>query len=424
MNNIKLFLRKINGLLIGTIIGGTVIGVLVALLKGDDAIGGLISGSIIGLIIGLIIGKFFVEREERETTERERKIFRLIEYLVRGAIGLLVGAIFVGAIKTVVEKEFGQTVLAGIIIIIEVTGVIISIKVKDKVYVVEVIKNVYLGKTKDIFEGVKGVIGGTLGLIVGSIVGTCLASMIMIILLETTILVSRILLKLHISVAGISLEKIFPVVLAIMIILVVPVGIVTFCYFVRTYKINWGSIAFIVGASFVYLYLSFTVKVNFLTIGSMLVDLILNRIYQYKIECKEVYFSHKLGEEFNKEYFDLYYNRKNIIYRFNYYLAYLSTLLYIKWISKISVDNISWLKELLNATVNTVNDPLSKFFLDFGITLIVFVILWVLSRFIFYVVFKFFDQFIPFEKYIKKLLKTKGDNFGKYTDSEKDIILE
>ena len=156
----------------------------------------------------------------------------------------------------------------------------------------------------------------------------------------------------------------------------------------------------------------------------MLVDLILNRIYQYKIECKEVYFSHKLGEEFNKEYFDLYYNRKNIIYRFNYYLAYLSTILYIKWISKISVDNISWLKELLNATVNTVNDPLSKFFLDFGITLIVFIILWVLSRFIFYVVFKFFDQFIPFEKYIKKLLKTKGDNFGKYTDSEKDIILE
>lgn len=416
MNNIKLFLRKINGLLIGTIIGGTVIGVLVALLRGDDAIGGLISGSIIGLIIGLIIGKFFVEREERETTERERKIFRLIEYLVRGAIGLLVGAIFVGAIKTVVEKEFGQTVLAGIIIIIEITGVIISIKVKDKVYVVEVIKNVYLGKTKDIFEGVKGVIGGTLGLIVGFIVGTCLASMIMIILLETTILVSRILPKLHISVAGISLEKIFPVVLAIMIILVVPVGIVTFCYFVRTYKINWGSIAFIVGASFVYLYLSFTVKVNFLTIGSMLVDLILNRIYQYKIECKEVYFSHKLGEEFNKEYFDLYYNRKNIIYRFNYYLAYLSTILYIKWISKIS-----WLKELLNATVN---DPLSKFFLDFGITLIVFIILWVLSRIIFYVVFKFFDQFIPFEKYIKKLLKTKGDNFGKYTDSEKDIILE
>ena len=412
MNNIKLFLRKINGLLIGTIIGGTVIGVLVALLRGDDAIGGLISGS----IIGLIIGKFFVEREERETTERERKIFRLIEYLVRGAIGLLVGAIFVGAIKTVVEKEFGQTVLAGIIIIIEITGVIISIKVKDKVYVVEVIKNVYLGKTKDIFEGVKGVIGGTLGLIVGFIVGTCLASMIMIILLETTILVSRILPKLHISVAGISLEKIFPVVLAIMIILVVPVGIVTFCYFVRTYKINWGSIAFIVGASFVYLYLSFTVKVNFLTIGSMLVDLILNRIYQYKIECKEVYFSHKLGEEFNKEYFDLYYNRKNIIYRFNYYLAYLSTILYIKWISKIS-----WLKELLNATVN---DPLSKFFLDFGITLIVFIILWVLSRIIFYVVFKFFDQFIPFEKYIKKLLKTKGDNFGKYTDSEKDIILE
>ena len=416
MNNIKLFLRKINGLLIGTIIGGTVIGVLVALLRGDDAIGGLISGSIIGLIIGLIIGKFFVEREERETTERERKIFRLIEYLVRGAIGLLVGAIFVGAIKTVVEKEFGQTVLAGIIIIIEITGVIISIKVKDKVYVVEVIKNVYLGKTKDIFEGVKGVIGGTLGLIVGFIVGTCLASMIMIILLETTILVSRILPKLHISVAGISLEKIFPVVLAIMIILVVPVGIVTFCYFVRTYKINWGSIAFIVGASFVYLYLSFTVKVNFLTIGSMLVDLILNRIYQYKIECKEVYFSHKLGEEFNKEYFDLYYNRKNIIYRFNYYLAYLSTILYIKWISKIS-----WLKELLNATVN---DPLSKFFLDFGITLIVFIILWVLARIIFYVVFKFFDQFIPFEKYIKKLLKTKGDNFGKYTDSEKDIILE
>ena len=49
MNNIKSFLRKINGLLIGTIIGGTVIGVLVALLKGDDAIGGLISGSIIGL---------------------------------------------------------------------------------------------------------------------------------------------------------------------------------------------------------------------------------------------------------------------------------------------------------------------------------------------------------------------------------------
>ena len=208
MNNIKSFLRKINGLLIGTILGGTVIGVAVALLGGDDAIGrltgDLISGLIGGLIVGLIIGKVFVGREEREITERERKIFRLIEYLVRGAIGLLAGAIFVGAIKTVVEKEFGQTVLAGIIIIIiEVTGVIISIKVKDKVYVVEVIKNVYLGKTKDIFEGVKGVIGGTLGLIVGFIVGRCLASMIMIILLETNILVSRILLKLHISVEGI-----------------------------------------------------------------------------------------------------------------------------------------------------------------------------------------------------------------------------
>lgn len=424
MNNIKLFLRKINGLLIGTIIGGTVIGVLVALLKGDDAIGGLISGSIIGLIVGLIIGKFFVGREEREIIERERKIFVLIEYLVRVAIGLLVGVIFVIVIEVVAEIGFKQTVLAIVVIPIEVIGVIISIKVKDKVYVVEAIKNIYLGKTKDIFEGVRGVIGGAVGLIIGSIVGAFIALSINLILLEAKILISRILPKIQISVIGISLEKIFPVVLAIMIILVVPVGIVTFCYFVRTYKINWGSIAFIVGASFVYLYLSFTVKVNFLTIGSMLVDLILNRIYQYKIECKEVYFSHKLGEEFNKEYFDLYYNRKNIIYRFNYYLAYLSTILYIKWISKISVDNISWLKELLNATVNTVNDPLSKFFLDFGITLIVFVILWVLSRFIFYIIFNFFDQFIPFEKYIKKLLKTKRDNFGKYTDSEKDIILE
>ena len=150
MNNIKLFLRKINGLLIGTIIGGTVIGVLVALLKGDDAIGGLISGSIIGLIVGLIIGKFFVGREEREIIERERKIFVLIEYLVRVAIGLLVGVIFVIVIEVVAEIGFKQTVLAIVVIPIEVIGVIISIKVKDKVYVVEAIKNIYLGKTKDI----------------------------------------------------------------------------------------------------------------------------------------------------------------------------------------------------------------------------------------------------------------------------------
>lgn len=235
------------------------------------------------------------------------------------------------------------------------------------------------------------------------------------------ILVTDILPKVQIFISKIALNKIFVVILVIMVIIGVPVGIVTCCYFIKTLKIAWNFIAFVIGTFFMYLYLSFSVKGDFLdsTVGSMLGDLILDRIYQYRTECKEVYFSHKLGVNFNKEYFDLYHNRKSIVYRLIYYLACLSTMLYVKLISKVSVGDISFLKELLDPIVN---DRLSKFFLDFYITFIVFIILLVLSNAILWVAFKKFSNYIPFEKNIKKLLKTKGEDFGPYTNHEDTII--
>ena len=156
---------------------------------------------------------------------------------------------------------------------------------------------------------------------------------------------------------------------------------------------------------------------------TMLIDIVFNNIYQYYVGCNEIYYLRKLKESgFNKEYFDLYFNRSNIFYRVGYYLACISTVIYIKGLPGLG-DLIDSFFSQYKVTPELVQLIL-RGIPDFLCTCLIFVCLVLMVILLAY-------HFILIPKTIRKhfrnmemLLEKKKDNFDPYTDSEKEIILE
>ena len=152
---------------------------------------------------------------------------------------------------------------------------------------------------------------------------------------------------------------------------------------------------------------------------TMLIDIVFNNIYQYYAGCNEIYYLCEFGESgFNKEYFDLYFNRNNIFVRVAYYLACISTLIYIKELKNL-IDSFFPQYKDTPELVQLISSRMQ----DFGCTYIIFVILVLIViglayRFILPKTIR--KHFVN----IEKLVATKKKNFGSYTESEKAIILE
>lgn len=156
---------------------------------------------------------------------------------------------------------------------------------------------------------------------------------------------------------------------------------------------------------------------------TMLIDIVFNNIYQYYIGCNEIYYLHKLGESgFNKEYFDLYFNRINIFYRVGYYLACISTVIYIKGLPGLG-DLIDSFFSQYEVTPELVQLNL-RGILDFVCTYLIFVCLVLMVILLAYYFILIPKTIRKHFRSMEKLLEKKKDNFGPYTDSEKEIILE
>lgn len=180
---------------------------------------------------------------------------------------------------------------------------------------------------------------------------------------------------------------------------------------------------------------------------TMLINIVLNNIYQYYTECNKIYYLHKLGESaFNEEYFDLYFNRNNIFYRVVYYLACTSSIIYIKRLRNLIVPflqgenlivpflqgknkdiytmSLNELKNLRDTFLQyKVSKLISSKILDFGCTYFIFIFL----ALIIYFVANSFILPKTIRMYFvnaEKLVATKKKNFASYTESEEAIILE
>lgn len=198
---------------------------------------------------------------------------------------------------------------------------------------------------------------------------------------------------------------------------------------VKVIKIDPQFLTFMCVAFVLWLVLSVVVEKDLMDsfVVTMLIDIVFNNVYQYYVGCNEIYYLHKPEEsgsnkEFNKEYFDLYFNRSNIFYRVGYYLACISTVIYIK--------GLPGLGDLIDSFFSQYKDTpeLVQLILrgipDFVCTYLIFICLVLMVIFLAY-------HFILIPKTIRKhfrnmekLLEKKKDNFGPYTNSEEKIILE
>ena len=198
---------------------------------------------------------------------------------------------------------------------------------------------------------------------------------------------------------------------------------------VKVIKIDPQFLTFMCVAFVLWLVLSVVVEKDLMDsfVVTILIDIVFNNVYQYYVGCNEIYYLHKSEErgfnkEFNKEYFDLYFNRSNIFYRVGYYLACISTVIYIK--------GLSGLGDLIDSFFSQYKDTPESVQLilrgipDFVCTYLIFVCLVLMVIFLAY-------HFILIPKTIRKhfrnmekLLEKKKDNFDPYTYSEKEIILE
>ena len=205
---------------------------------------------------------------------------------------------------------------------------------------------------------------------------------------------------------------------------------------VKVIKIDPKPFKFMCVAFVFWLLLTVATENNLLDsfVVTMLIDIVFSNIYQYYAECNEIYYLHKLGEsEFNKEYFDLYFNRNNILCRVGYYLACISSTIYIMRLRNLIVNlivpflqgknkdiYIMSLNELKNLRVST---SIYSKIIDFGCTLFIFI-------FLFLIIIPLAYRFIlpkTIRRYLanaEKLVATKKKNFASYTASEKAIILE
>lgn len=194
---------------------------------------------------------------------------------------------------------------------------------------------------------------------------------------------------------------------------------------VKVIKIDPQFLTFMCVAFVLWLVLSIVVEKDLMDsfVVTMLIDIVFNNVYQYYVGCNEIYYLHKSEESgFNKEYFDLYFNRSNIFYRVGYYLACISTVIYIK--------GLPGLGDLIDSFFSQYKDTpeLVQLILrgipDFVCTYLIFICLVLMVIFLAY-------HFILIPKTIRKhfrnmekLLEKKKDNFGPYTNSEEKIILE
>nr|WP_314447500.1 hypothetical protein [uncultured Lachnoanaerobaculum sp.] len=212
---------------------------------------------------------------------------------------------------------------------------------------------------------------------------------------------------------------------------------------VKVIKIYPKSVKFMFTAFALWSLLTVATENNLLDsfVVTMLIDIVFNNIYQYYAECNEIYYLHKLGEsEFNKEYFDLYFNRNNLFFRVGYYLACISSITYIKrlrnliapflqgknkYIYTMSLNELQNLRDTLRYTFlqYKVSKLISSIILNFGCTCFIFI-------FLVLIIIPLAYHFIlpkTIRRYLanaEKLVATKEKNFASYTASEKAIILE
>lgn len=187
-------------------------------------------------------------------------------------------------------------------------------------------------------------------------------------------------------------------------------------------------IIFLSAAFILWIVLSVVVEANMLNsvIVTMLVDILIDKIYRYHVECEEICLLRKLGEnKFNKEYFDIYYNGKIIFYRVLYYVVCASVFLYEKNCMIRRVAGYLW-KEYESDTKQILIQYISKGLKDFGVTFIIFIILMIIVGAVNYFVAikpEFGKEYFRSIKNINKLVREKKNNFESYTQSEESIIL-
>lgn len=200
-----------------------------------------------------------------------------------------------------------------------------------------------------------------------------------------------------------------------------------FFFVLKTIKDDYKLIIFVIAAIILWNVLRAVVEADLLDsmIVTMFVEILMDKIYQYHVECEEICLLRKLGEnKFNKEYFDIYYNGKIIFYRVFYYVACISVVTYN------NVDIIKlidcFLKEYESDTKQILIQYISKGLKDFGVTFIIFIILMIIVETVKYFVAinpKFCKGYFRSIKNINKLVREKKNNFELYTQSEESIIL-
>lgn len=188
-------------------------------------------------------------------------------------------------------------------------------------------------------------------------------------------------------------------------------------------------IIFVIATLILWIVLRAVVKANMLNsvIVTMFVDILIDKIYRYHVECEEICLLRKLGEnKFNKEYFDIYYNGKIIFYRVLYYVVCASVFLYEKNCMIRRVAGYLW-KEDKSCTNTNLIQYISKDLKDFGVTFIIFIILMIIVGLTHYFVAinqKCGKKYFRSIKNIHKLVREKKNNFESYTQREEAIILE
>lgn len=223
----------------------------------------------------------------------------------------------------------------------------------------------------------------------------------------------------------------FDIVIVEAIVLIVFGG---FFFVLKTIKDDPKFIIFLISTIILWNVLRVVVKADLLDsmIVTMFVDILIDKIYQYYVECEEICLLRKLGEnKFNKEYFDIYYNGKIIFYRVIYYVACISVVIYNVIYNNVDIRKVidHFGEEYESDTKQIIIQYISKGskgLKDFGVTFIIFIILMIIVRIVNYLVAinpKCGKEYFGSIKNINKLVKEKKNNFESYTQREESIIL-
>ena len=132
-----------------------------------------------------------------------------------------------------------------------------------------------------------------------------------------------------------------------------------------------------------------------------IMELCFKNLWSYKMNLKEKFFIHSLkseGEEFNKEYFDLYYSTNLIRIKFLVVFEYLAFIIGLK------------LDEFFSQEAQKFFSPI------FLCTFSLFV------GFIIWIIWLFWFLNCKENKKLDRLILIKKENFGSYTTREKEIL--